>query len=313
VTVFWISGVLTLIVLAAAMSFGGVMFCAYAAMVLVLPHVVIGDLFHWSHFSTLVAWRKLLWLSLAAFGCALFLVIRQCGEYMYPLFYTYFFWHFWKDLDLGLGQAAADATVRGMQRPKRWCGPLLWIAYLVISSGLVKDRAVIESAKRVAWAAAAGLAVLGLVHLVRARVRGRFLDLLWTRYAGVSAGFLVVCTWLDGLHPDRNLLPYGILILHFMLWYVFYFFAVRREELVEARGPFRGTNRLKHSWVSFAMVVVILHGLSAMGAWAYGTRTEFQWLKYVYDFRYLVGCWVVMHVTWDWLPKEVNGVRLSVI
>ena len=33
----------------------------------------------------------------------------------------------------------------------------------------------------------------------------------------------------------------------------------------------------------------------------------------LYNYHYIAGCWAIMHITWDWMPKEIRGVRLAVI
>jgi hypothetical protein len=312
-TLFWSSLALTLAILAITMPLGGTLLFVQATLVLLLPHLLIGDLFHWSHFPRLGPWEKAAWLLLAAGGVVVFFVIRGAGESQLPLFFVYFLGHFWKDLDLGFHQARAETSRPEAQRAKRWCGLLLLVAYTVTSSGLIRDPQVIQIAKRIDWAAAGVLIGRALVGYVRLRRDAAAVEALWARYAGFAGCFLVLCTWLNAQHPARTVLPYLLVIWHFMLWYVFYWSAVRHTAPARVQRPRHGLDWLKQSAIGFTTFVVVANLLAAGGALLYATTPHFVWLKYLYNFDYLAGCWTVMHVTWDWVPKDVKGIRLSVV
>ena len=101
---FWVALSLTLGVLAVAVPMGGSLRLAQATLILLLPHLFIGDLFHWSRFPRLRTPEKTRWVSLAVLGFVVFLCIRQAGDYAFPLFYVYFFGHFWKDFLIPTGR-----------------------------------------------------------------------------------------------------------------------------------------------------------------------------------------------------------------
>lgn len=312
-TTLWVSIALTFALMGVTVPLGGVALFTYASAVLLLPHIFIGDLFHWSRFPRLSGSEKATWLTLAAVGFCLFLLFRQAGTYGLPLFFVYLFAHFWKDLDLCIGPELDDRSASELRRPKRWCGALALPAVAILSSGLVTDPQVISLATQVAGHASVVLLGFALLHLARARADHRPIDFLWADYAGLTGCVLFACAWLNSLHPSGQLVVRFFIVLHFMLWYVFYWSAVRRSAAAGAGRPRRGLERLKHSLPELTAFIISVNVVAAAGAWLYGTSPQFGWLKYVYNINYLVGCWTIMHVTWDWLPKEIKGVRLSVL
>ena len=312
---FWVSLTLSLSVLAATLPLGGPELFGSAGAVLLLPHLAIGDLFHWSKFPALDGSTRVGWLSLALLGFVIFLGIRQAGQYAAPLFYLYFFTHFWKDLDIGLGQVEGAELAGGRLRsPKRWCGAILFSAYLVIASGLVREARLIASMKPVVLVMACGLLAFGSIRLLRARASAQPVDVLWGRYLTFSGCFLLLCATFDALHPARSLLPNLLFVWHFMLWYVFYWFLLRRPPATEiAPKPGRGLGRVRHSLAALSILTLLLNGFSVAGAYLYWWNPAWSWLEYLYNYHYVAGCWAIMHITWDWMPKKIRGVRLAVI
>ncbi len=314
VLTLWLSLAATVLVVGCAVWTGGTLRLMQVAYVLLLPHLFIGDLFHWSRFPILARAEQVLWLSLAMLGAGVFLVIRQAGSYALPLFFVYFFWHFWKDLDLAFREPAQVLTTAYVRWPKRWCGILVGLVFTVTVSGIVRDPFTVRLALGIAVVTALALLLIAGVSFVRARPSSPFLDVQWRRYAIFSGGMLLVCAWLNVLHPAaRNVVPLSLVIWHFMLWYAFYGLELARTP-AQARpsDAQRGLQRYQSSLPSLLGLVVVVNGIAAAGAWIYATHPTIDCLRYIYNFNYLAGGWTVMHVTWDWLPSQTKGVRLSV-
>lgn len=272
-------------------------------LVLTLPHVLIGDTFHWRRFPALAADEKTRWLLLAAAGLLIFLGIRQAGPYKFPLFYAYFLGHFWKDLDLCLSGSggAASSVPRGL---KRACTGLILPGYLVIASGLVSDPRLLVGAKVTAWGAAAGLVWAALRQPHRAAVT----------YTALTAALLAVFTWVDATHPARQVVPTFLVVWHFMIWYtLFYWWHATGRAPAPASGEAGVWDGLRRSLPAFTTLIVIANAVCLGGAWVHAARPDVRWLAYVYEFDFLAGCWTTMHVTWDWLPKSIRGVQVSLL
>lgn len=282
--VFWGSLALTAAVLAVALPLGGPPLFGQAATILLLPHLLIGDLRHWRRAARAGGPDARL-LGLAALGFILFLFLRSAGPYGKPLFYLYFFGHFWKDLTLALEETAEDGRV------KLWTGLIVCAAFAVVSSGLVIAPEVIRAGKVMCWA---GATALGF-----GAVAGRMRGSASRGYLGLAAAVLAVCALLDARHPAREVVPHFVVIWHFMLWYLFVW------PSGQGAGVRASAGRLI-AWVAAANLV------SASAALLYAFHPGFTWLRFVYNFDYLAGCWTVMHVTWDWAPKQVRGIRLAV-
>ncbi|GEM_PF-4929880 len=269
---------LTSAVLGLALMLGGPVMFGQAATVLLLPHLLIGDTFHWRRFPRLSGTAQGRLLALAGVGFALFLAIRGAGQYGKPLFYVYFFWHFWKDLTLGLEDAFGDIA-------KLWTGLAACAGFAIVSSGLVMDPAILGPAK-VGCVAGAALLLWSAARKPSDAAVG---------YRLLAAAVLAACAAIDARHPFRELIPHFIVVWHFMLWYAFMWSAPG------GRTP------------SLAAFIVAANAASVAAALLYGFHQPgFEWLRFVFNFDYLAGCWTVMHVTWDWAPKQVRGIRLAV-
>jgi hypothetical protein len=282
--VFWGSLALTAAVLALALPLGGPPLFGQAATILLLPHLLLGDAMHWRRAARAGGPDARL-VGLAALGFVVFLFLRSAGPYGKPLFYLYFFGHFWKDLTLALEEAPEDGRV------KLWTGLLVCAGFAVVSSGLVLAPEVIRYGKVACWGAAAGLGLRGLGDRASSSASRGYLML--------AAAVLVVCTLLDARHPARELVPHFVVIWHFMLWYLFVW-------------PAGAAAAGRRAMVQFVLLVAAVNLLSASAALLYAFHPACAWLRFVFNFDYLAGCWTVMHVTWDWAPKSVRGVRLAV-
>jgi hypothetical protein len=295
-TVFLAGLAATFVILAVALPLGGTVAYERATLALLLPHLAIGDAFHWRHFPRLAAQTQRLWLGLAAAGAAVFLMIRAAGDLALPLFFTYFFGHFVKDLDFSLG--AVRAGQGGATRwPKRVCASAAWLGYLVVSSGIIRDARLVTAGEAVAVATAGAFGLVAVLAGALGKVASAA-AMLWRRYAAFAAGALLLCVWLDVFHPSNRLLPFSIVLAHFMQWYAFYWLRVRRTSPAPAAAR-------------VGRLFLAANALSLAAAWLYATTPGFGWLRYVYEFPYLAGGWTVMHVTWDWVPMQVRGIRVA--
>jgi hypothetical protein len=271
-------------------------------LVLTLPHVMIGDTFHWRRFPALAGAEKARWLLLAAGGLLVFLVIRHAGPYKFPLFYAYFLGHFWKDLDLCLGGEEAGGVPRRLKR----AGTLvILVSYIVIASGLVQDPRLIAGGKIAAWGALLAVAFAAWRRPERAAAT----------YVALTAAFLVVFTWVDATHPARRVVPTFLVVWHFMIWYtIFYWWhATGRLSGRDGGEAVSVWEALQRSLPAFTTLILAVNLACLGGAWLHAMRPEVRWLTYLYDFDFVAGGWTTMHVTWDWLPKRVRGLRLSLL
>lgn len=278
---FWGSCAATAAIVLASLPFGGEPLFGQAATVLLLPHLFIGDLFHTKEIFRQRVEARAAWLGAAFVGALLFLGIRQAGSLSKPLFFVYFFGHFWKDLTLVFKEAPAEAGIKG------WTGLAALTGFAVVSSGLVTDPWCLGAGKVACWAGAAGLLAVAWARQGRGAAAG---------YCALGAAVLLVCTAIDARHQAREMIPHFLVVWHFMIWYLFVW-------LTRPSGA-----RL----AGLVGLILAANLLSVAAGLLYAFSPSWVWLRFVYNFDYLAGCWTVMHVTWDWAPKQVRGIRLAV-
>jgi hypothetical protein len=284
------------------------------ALLLTLPHAIIGDLFRWRRFPDLAGGEQMWWVMLAAIGLALFFILRGTARYL-SFVDIYFIAHFWKDLDLSLRDPGEAMDERAARRPKRWCGLIALAGYTVVSSGYVTQPAVLAVAEPIVGSLAVCLlAAAGALSLGR-RGPSRPIRQLWARYAVFAAALLLASTWIDANYRVRRVLPAFLIIWHFMFWYALYYWVRSPETGARAagRGLWGFVDRLHRSPAAFTVFILAVNGLLMWGAWHFQYHPSWRWPPYVYSFDYLAGGWTLVHITCDWVPKRIAGVRLSLV
>ena len=310
---FWITSGLTVVVGMFAWFLGGTSGVEQTAKAMLLPHWLIGDFLHWNRLRQC---KSSLWLGgvLAVMGCGIFGLMQLSGRFAWPMLSVYFLGHVLKDLDLWLASETDRVSPALRARhPKCWIGGVVLVAFGVLSSGLVSDVTTVAAGQTLVWAAS--LALLGLaVGLGVARRSAWLLRELWVKYALFGACALALVAWFTTWHPANPALPYAVMIWHTMGWYVVSWWLLPRSASGQSIQPGRWSLAwLKQSprhWLAF---VSALNGLAGVGMWASQALPAWQWLGSVYQLQGLAGWWLTMHITWNWVPKQVGGVRLAVI
>lgn len=282
---------------------------------LTLGHFVIGDAFYWGRFPRLSASRKATACCWIAFGVSLFVILRQVRYCWEPLLFLYFLGHFWKDVDLGFRPGAASALGEEWRQPKRWTGLLVLVAFVVFCSGFVTDPRVLGYAKRLVWSVVAILGLVGLLRLMRGSPQRASLNVRWAQFLGLAAGVLLLFAWIDLSHPMALALRCFFLLWHFIMWYGFYGTRLRIQGSVSLT---QGQNVFQPSLLGLTVFIILVHLVVLTGAWIYYSippdgRPLYRLLDVVYDpeFRYVLGCWTVLHITWNWPAKTVKRVQVA--
>lgn len=274
-----------------------------------LSHFAIGDFFYWSRWPALSMPDKRRAVSLTAVGLFLFVLMRLAGRYRLALFYLYFLVHFWKDVDMGMGRTASGDAAPAARYLKWISGAIVSVAFAILTSGLVKDPAIVAGTIPVARGGAVVLAGLTLLTLSRGTPFGPY----GATMLGLASGFLLLCAHVTVFHPARLLFQDFIALWHFVQWYVFYGSRLPPSQDRASQHTGSYAQQLKRSPGGMAMFVVVVHLFFTLIAWMGWAQPGWRWPAYALDYQYLyvAGLWTVLHITWNWPGKHVGGVRVG--